>query len=102
MCSYTYNQCTPPAAKLQIIEVIKWWVKWRKVIETGCNPYLNSAPFSSTQLFYFFQAIKFDSYMLRPQQGNILFLIYRPHRLPDSSTSENTIQNIYIYVLLPH
>ena len=58
MCSYTYNQCTPPAAKLQIIEVIKWWVKWRKVIETGCNPYPNSAPFSSTQLFYFFQAIK--------------------------------------------
>ena len=60
--SYTYNQCTPPAAKLQIIEVIKWWIKWRKVIETGCNPYPNSAPFSSTQPFYFFQAIKFDSY----------------------------------------
>ena len=49
--SYTYNQCTPPAAKLQIIEVIKWWIKWRKVIETGCNPYPNSV-----------QAIKFDSY----------------------------------------
>ena len=30
--------------------------------------------------------------ILRPQQGNILFLIYGPHGLPDSFTSVNTIQ----------
>ena len=30
------------------------------------------------------------------QQGNILFLIDRPHRLPDSFTFENTIQ-LYMY-----
>ena len=29
--------------------------------------------------------------LIRPQKGNILFLIHHPHRLPDSSTSQNTI-----------
>ena len=32
------------------------------------------------------------NFSLTPQQGNILFLIYHPHKLPDSCTSENTLQ----------
>ena len=86
--SIIFLKCSCKDSPTNVWRVVSWFgLKLQLVSNTKINSMVSSACLQPTT-----QWLKQPTFFA----GNTLFLIYRPHKLPDSCTSENAIQ-LYMY-----